>query len=327
MMKSRFRMKDIGQLSMFVGMEIDIQRESKVIMLTQTLYCEKILEEFGMKDCDSASTPMESKLKLKDSKETMENEVVDRPYRKLIGSLLYLSTHTRPDIAEAVGNLSRNLEKPTIEHWNAGMRLLKYLKGTANYGIKFEGNDLSLIGYSDSSWASTQDRKSVSGYVFMINNAPVSWRSKKQTIVALSSTEAEYVALSEAAKESVWIKKLFVELKILHQENAVLIYEDNQSCIKLTKNDSNHGRMKHVDIKYHFVKDQVEKGEVAVKYCKTEEMIADILTKSLGKAQFVYLRNLMGVYGEKVCDQERVLKGDLTFGRLVGGAGGETMEQ
>lgn len=186
---------------------------------------------------------------------------------------------------------------------------------------------MSLIRYSDSSWASTQDRKSVSGYVFMINNAPVSWRSKKQTIVALSSTEAEYVALSEAAKESVWIKKLFVELKILHQENAVLIYEDNQSCIKLTKNDSNHGRMKHVDIKYHFVKDQVEKGEIAVKYCKTEEMIADILTKSLGKAQFVYLRNLMGVYGEKVCDQERVLKGDLTFGRLIGGDGGETMEQ
>ena len=144
MMKDRFKMKDIGQLSMFLGMEIEIKRESQQIVITQKRYIERILNEFEMENCKVVITPMDSKLKLRDIKDVSDEEVVNMPYRKLVGSLLYLATHTRPDISEAVGNLSRNLEKPTNDHWNAGIRILKYLKGTSNYGIMFKGNSLSL---------------------------------------------------------------------------------------------------------------------------------------------------------------------------------------
>jgi len=313
-MKERFRMKDLGELSMFVGMEIDIKREQQKILITQNRYAERILKEFNMSESKVSTTPMESNSKLKDAASVNENELFDCEYRKLVGSLLYLSTHTRPDIAEAVGCLSRNLERPTKEHWDAGMKVLRYLKGTINYGINFQGKNMKLEGYSDASWASTPDMKSISGYVFMFNNAPISWRSKKQTVVALSSTESEYVALAECIKEAIWLKKLFIELDIMKVNEPVLIFEDNQSCIKISKNDSNHGRMKHVNIKYHFIREQVESGEVKIQYCKTENMKADMFTKSLAKSQFECLRKQIGIepnslLHSKINDSERVLKG------------------
>ena len=141
--------------------------------------------------------------------------------------------------------------------------------------------------------------KSISGYVFIMNSGPISWRSKKQTVVALSSTEAEYVALAETIKEALWLKKLLIDLEIMNQNEAVVVNEDNQSCIKLAKNNSSHGRMKHVDIKYHFIRDQVEKEEIQIKYCNTENMVADMFTKSLGRTQYNFLRDILGVK----CDQ------------------------
>ena len=294
-MIDRFKMKDIGKISVFLGMEVNIKRESHQLTVTQFQYTKRILSAFDMTECKSVSTPMESRLKLPDGSDVKDDEIIDKPYRKLIGSLLYLSTHTRPDIAEAVGSLSRNLERPTREHWEAGMYLLRYLRGTIEHGIVFEGDEANLIGYSDASWASTFDMRSVSGYVFKMNNAAISWRSRKQSVVALSSTEAEYVALAEAVKEAIWLKKLFIELQLMNQGSSTLVYEDNMSCIKVSKNDSSHGRMKHVDIKYHFIRDQVEKKEINIQYCKTTDMIADLLTKSLGKHQFILFRDLMGV--------------------------------
>jgi hypothetical protein len=294
-MKSIFKMKDLGEVSLFLGMEITRKKEENVISITQTKMIKKIVKEFNQEDSKVSSTPMDERIKLKEGKDVADADVYPCEFRKLIGCLLYLSTHTRPDISQAVSVLSRNLDRPTEEHWIAGLKIVNYLKGTAMYGLLFKGKGLTLNGYSDASWGSTSDMKSISGYIFIMNNSAVSWKSKKQTIVALSSTESEYVALSEALKEALWLKKLLVSLNLMNEKDQIKIKEDNESCIKLSKNDTSHGRMKHVNLKYHFIRDYVQDGTLLLEYCSTDKMLADMFTKPLGLKQFTYLRNEMSI--------------------------------
>ena len=151
------------------------------------------------------------------------------------------------------------------------------------------------VGYSDSDWAGDlNDRKSTSGYVFTVGGGAISWKSKKQSCVALSTAEAEYIALSQAAQEAVWLRSLYVNLK-LEMTAPTVVYEDNQSAICIAKNPQSHGRSKHIDIKYHFIREQVQQKTIEVKYCKTEDMIADLLTKGLGKEKFEKLRSMTGL--------------------------------
>ena len=213
-----------------------------------------------------------------------------------LGSLLYLSTRTRPDIAFAVNSVARFCSNPTKQHWTAVKRIFRYLRGTTWFGLLYsKGESGALIGYSDADWGGDgNDYKSTSGYVFQIGGTAVSWRSKKQTCVALSTSEAEYIALSSAAQEAVWMRALNSDLKNQPSEPTV-IFEDNQSAICLAKNPQFHGRSKHINIKFHFIREQVSTKTICLKYCPSEDMLADLLTKGISSDRFEKLRKLFGM--------------------------------
>ena len=189
---------------------------------------------------------------------------------------------TRPDISYAVSNVAKFSANPTTRHWIAVKRVMRYLKGTSDFGLVFiPQENCDCVGVSDVDWGGDlDDRKSTAGYVSEIGGGAISWRSKKQTSVALSTAEAEYVALASTAQEALWLQHLLTDL-ITEPLGSMVIYEDNQSAITMTKGPQFHGHSKHISIKYHFIRDLVTDGTVEVKYCPTQEMIADMLTKGL----------------------------------------------
>ena len=219
------------------------------------------------------------------------------PYRNAVGCLMYLMVGTRPDLAAAVGVLSQFASNPCPTHWQALKRVFRYVQGTKTHGIEFQAKEQEgLQGYSDADWAGDVDtRRSTSGYAFMMNGGCISWRSKKQRTVALSSTEAEYMALTEAVQEAIWLKAFLCELGEMSLSDAVKIHEDNQGSIALAKNPECHKRTKHIDIRYHFVREKVEDGQVVLQYCPTKEMKADLMTKPISAVQFEGLRNKLGI--------------------------------
>ena len=266
----------------------------------QSAYTERVLEKFKMSEAKPVGTPVDTSVKLTKSSE--DSEAVNQSlYQSAVGSLLYLSIWTRPDITFAVSNVAKFCSKPSNEHWTAVKRIMRYLKGTMNYGLCYDkGKPGDCVGFSDSDWAGDiNDRRSTSGYVFQICGTAVSWRSKKQSCVALSTAEAEYMALASAAQEAVWMRQLIDDLTTT-STTPMTIYEDNQSAISMAKNPQFHGRAKHIGIKHHFICEQVEKGTVVLQYCQSEDMTADILTKGLNKDQFHKLRTMTGV--KRLCD-------------------------
>ena len=235
-------------------------------------------------------------------KATDDDELVDTElYQSAVGSLLYLSTKTRPDIAYAVGNVARFSSKPSKVHWIAVKRIMRYLNGTLDYGLMYRCTG-DIAGYSDADWAGDHDdRKSTSGFVFMMSGAVISWNSKKQTCVALSTAEVEYIALAKAAQESIWLQRLLGDMGEC-LINPMTIFEDNQSTIAMTKNPQFHGRAKHIDIKFHFIREQVTAKTVELKYCRSSDMIADMMTKGLCKGQFAKLRSKSGIVDISNCE-------------------------
>ena len=292
-LSSKFDIKDLGKLSYFLGMSIVRNQEKKMTWMGQPTYAQTLLAKMGMSDCKPAKTPVDSGHRL--TKATDDEVAIDQPsYQSVVGSLMYLATCTRPDIAYAVGVLARFSSKPNQSHWTAVKCVLRYLKGTTGHGIVYRG-DSDVLGYSDADWAGdADDRKSTSGYLFLIAGGPVSWRSRKQSTVALSTAEAEYVALSIAAQECVWLRRLLSELGD-PPRGPTTILEDNQSSIAMAKNPQFHGRAKHIDIKHHFVREQVSEGSIELQYCPSNEMFADILTKGLIQQQFATLRERAGI--------------------------------
>ena len=292
----RFNAKDMGELHYFLGMKIIQNQSSGEVWIGQPVYTQNILEKFGMKDAKPVSTPVDVSSKLVTATAESSDSIDQDLYQSAVGSLLYLSVATRPDIAFAVSNVAKYCASPSKQHWIAVKRIMRYLKGTSNYGLCYiPSHHGQCIGFSDADWAGdTDDRKSTSGYMFQISGAAVSWRSKKQTCVALSTAEAEYVALSNAAQEAIWLRQLLTDMRS-DPVGATVILEDNQSAISMTKNPQYHGRAKHIDIKYHFVHDLLERETIQLKYCCSEDMIADILTKGLPREQFTKLRELSGV--------------------------------
>jgi len=291
----QFDVKDLGKLHYFLGMKIVQDEKTGKVWIGQPAYTESVLQKFGMENSKPVRTPVDTGTKL--VKATDDEECVDQKlYQSAVGSLLYLSVGTRPDITYAVSNVTKFSAKPTKQHWIAVKRIMRYLRGTIYYGLLYSRNgSKKCIGYSDSDWAGDlDDRKSTSGYLFQISGAAVSWRSKKQTCVALSTAEAEYMALAGAAQEAIWMRQLSSELKNGPTE-ATTIFEDNQSAICMAKNPQFHGRAKHIGIKYHFIREQVSSGTVDLKYCRTDEMIADMLTKGLSRDRLTKLRNMAGV--------------------------------
>ena len=213
----QFQVKDIGELHYFLGLKVVQDKESGGVHIGQPAYAEKVLQQFGMEKAKTVTTPVDASVKL--IKATEDDECVDQQlYQSAVGSLLYLSTATRPDITYAVSNVAKYSAKPTKHHWIAVKRILRYLKGTLNYSLFYsKGGATECVGFSDSDWGGDlHDRKSTSGYLFQISGAAVSWRSKKQTCVALSTAEAEYMALASAAQEAMrWSNSLYVHYTIL----------------------------------------------------------------------------------------------------------------
>ncbi|XP_057537921.1 secreted RxLR effector protein 161-like [Amaranthus tricolor] len=216
-------------------------------------------------------------------------------YRSLVGSLIYL-THTRPDIVNAVSIVSRFMSEPSKDHLTAAKRILRYIKGTKSYGIMYETEKFfKLTGYTDSDWAgSVDDRKSTSGYVFQLGNKVVSWSSKKQATVALSSAEAEYIAATSAAREAVWLRRVLIDLQH-KQETPTTMFCDNMSTIAMTKNPVFHIRSKHIEIRHHYIRELVDKKEIELQFCKMGEQLADIFTKPISTDRFIDFRRRLRV--------------------------------
>jgi hypothetical protein len=296
MLSSKFDMSDLGQVHWLLGMKVDIHPGG--IRMSQQLYVEGVLKKFGMHDCHAVGTPLEGRLTEGmipvDEKEKKEMEQV--PYRQAIGCLMYLMVGTRPDLAVAVSQASRFMENPGPQHWQAIKHIMRYLRGTSGWCLNYSSaGRLDLVGYCDADWAGDVDtRKSTTGYTFMVAGASVTWNCKRQQTVALSSTEAEYMALCNAAKEAIWLRGLLKEIGC-EQEGATVLYGDNQGSIALAKNPVYHARTKHIDVQHHFIRNLVEGKEIDLEYVHTSQNIADVLTKPLVKAKHLKCVNDMGV--------------------------------
>ncbi|KAK2443673.1 putative mitochondrial protein [Trifolium repens] len=293
-MNKEFEMTDLGSLSYFLGMEF--VKTSKGMMMYQHKYASELLERFEMDSCNQVSNPCDTNSKLK---ECSEEEVVDSTmFKQIIGSLRYLC-NSRPDISYAVGVVSRFMNMPRKSHLIAAKRVLRYVKGTINYGLLFPKSDaaaqVELIGYSDSDWCGDMiDRRSTSGYVCMLNGASICWSSKKQPVTALSSCEAEYIASTYAAYQLIWLESLMRELKCQLKLPLKLLV-DNKSAINLARNPVSHGRSKHIETRFHFIREQVLNGKIEVVHCPTHDQIADALTKAIKLDRFEALRESLGV--------------------------------
>ena len=291
----RFAMHDLGEAHFILGMKITRDKQNRRLWLTQGKYLSEVIEKFGMKDCKIIATPQQMGQRLEKNN---DNPVNMKEYQALIGSLTYAAMSTRPDITEALNVVSQFASNPNETHWKAAKRILRYLKGTLDYGICFCGSsnkDVKLSGFVDADWAGdVETRKSQSGYVFYLCGGPVSWVSRKQTVVALSTTEAEYVAAAFAAQELIWLRKLLQELGF-QQKMATVLFEDSTSAIEVSRNPKFHGRMKHIDIRHHFLRDAVEAGTLILQYCQTDNQLADIMTKALPRDKFETFRKLLGV--------------------------------
>jgi len=294
-------MSDLGLLSYYLG--IEVKQAGGEITLCQSSYAARILDSAGMTSCNPCHTPIEAKLKLSKLKEG--EPVNPTQYRSIIGSLRYL-VNSRPDIAYAVGIASRYMECPGAQHWAVVKQILRYVRGTLNYGFSYtDGMQLSaIIGYSDSDLAGdVDDRKSTSGMVFFLDKNIITWTSQKQKVVALSSCEAEYMAASTAACQAVWLSKMLSEIQGC-QPTTVKLHAENQSAIALSKNPAFHDRSKHIDTRFHFIRECVADGKIEVEHVGTEGKLADILTKALGRIKFIELRRRLGVIDVKLAKQD-----------------------
>ncbi|KAH9699250.1 hypothetical protein KPL71_024275 [Citrus sinensis] len=295
---SVFALNDLGKLSYFLG--IKVLYDQDCIYLSHKKYIRDLLAKVDMLDCKGVITPMCSG---KDSKlqKIVKGELGcyienDTHYRSIVGGLQYLIL-TRPEIAHSVHKLSQYVSAPTMQHLMACKRVLKYLKETQDYGLKFvKDGDMKITSFIDADWGSDlDDRKSIGVYCVYLGNNLISWSSKKQTVVTKSSTESEYRALASAASEIAWLKSLFLEMGVCCVERPT-VWCDNMSAIELVKNPVFHSRTKHIEIDVHFIRDKVLAGNLKICYVPSEDQIADILTKPLSSPQFNYLRDKLNVF-------------------------------
>ncbi|GBE85559.1 hypothetical protein SCP_0800760 [Sparassis crispa] len=299
MIKSKLEITDNGELHWLLGIEIRRNLEKHTIALSQRAYIESIIARYGFADAKQLSQPMDTHVHLSVDQcpvTTAEYAVMrDKPYLEALGALQYVSVATRPDITFTVGQLAQFSRNPGIMHWNALKHVYQYLKGTADLWLVLGGSeDNDVVGYSDADGMSTEGRRPVSGYVFMLNGGAVSWSSKRQDLVTLSTTEAEYVALTHASKEALWLRSFIIEL-FGNPEVPIPLRSDNQSAIALSKDDRFHARTKHIDIRFHFIHYAIADGKISLSYCPTEDMTADILTKALPSMKSKHFASSMGL--------------------------------
>jgi hypothetical protein len=278
--RSQWETTDLGEPTKIVGIEITLR--DRTVMISQQQYIENILKKEGLERANSVSTPLDQNVPIEPNPEGNEGNR-SNAYASLLGELQFLANTSRPDITFVVNRLAAYTANPSLQHTSALKRVLRYLAGTKSYGIMYgdtRGHPDTFHGYVDAAWANQDERKSTSGYVFLSCGGVITWKSKKQTITAQSSTEAEYIALSEASREACWLRSLHFELGF-PQTGPSLIKCDNEGAIAMAKNSQFHQRSKHVDIKWHLIKDKIKENQVHVESCRDHEQTADILTKPI----------------------------------------------
>lgn len=306
MLSARFKMKDLGELHYILGWEITRNRQERTVFVSQRKYAMTVLERFQMSKCNGCKTPGTADLKLSkvmcptdaDEKALMKT----KPYRAVIGSLMYLMLGTRPDFAYLVRECSQFLENPGVLHWRAAKRGLRYLKETLDWGLRLGGIewvngrlDNHLEAFADADFANrTDDRKSVAGYLTKFCGSTISWSSQTEKTVALHTTEAEYMALSLLVQEVVHLRQMLKELKV-QQRYPSEVYVDNESAKKLAKNPQFHNRTKHIDVRHHFVRERIELKQIDVERVAGADNVADAFTKPLARPAFEKHRTEMGL--------------------------------
>lgn len=287
-LKENFEMKDLGEASFVLGIEIHRDRPRGILGLSQKSYIDKVLKRFGMHDCKPGDTPIAKGDKFcleQCPKGKLEIEEMQKiPYASAVGSLMYAQVCTRPDIAYIVGVLGRYLSNPGMDHWKATKRVMRYLQRTKDRMLTYQRSDnMEIIGYSDSDFAGCQDsRKSTLGYVFLLAGGAISWRSAKQSLVTSSTMAAELVAVYEASLQGIWLRNFITCLRILEGiERPLKLYCDNKAAVMYSNNNRSSVKSKFVDIKYRVVKEWVQSGKFTIEHLGTNSMIADPLTKGI----------------------------------------------
>ncbi|KAK0589611.1 hypothetical protein LWI29_016288 [Acer saccharum] len=287
---SNFHLKDLGSLKYFLGIEISASKNG--IFFSQRKYALEIIKDAGPLGAAPVDTPMERGLKLSD-----KGDLLREPgqYRRLVGRLIYL-TVSRPDITYAVHVLSRFMHQPRKFHMEAALRVVRYLKGAPGQGLFFSSNsDCKLRAYCDSDWAGCPlTRRSTTGYCVFLGPSLISWRSKRQKTVSLSSAEAEYRAMTGACCELTWLRYLLRDLGLSQQESA-LLYCDNKAALHIAANPVFHERTRHIEMDCHYIKDKIQDGSVVTRHVGSAHQLADVLTKPLGKEIFVPMIHKLGV--------------------------------
>ena len=295
-----YKLTNFGEVSVVLGIRVRRKFLQGTTIIEQESYCDNVLKRFNMEDCKGKDTPIDDSIVLTDSvspsnkKEATEMEM--KPYREAVGSLMYLMISTRPDLAVAVQAVSRFGANPGLQHWNAVLRIFQYLKKTKSLGLKYSKlHEPTISGYCDANFNRCLDsRRSTTGYVFKLGGGATSWRSKRQHSVVLSTAESEYVAACEATREAMWGRSLLEELGS-KQQNATLIHSDSTSALSMINNAACNERMKHIDVKCHDVREKAAEGHVTFKYCPTDLMIADSLTKGVPKPKVKMCNDGMGL--------------------------------
>jgi hypothetical protein len=293
----KFKMVDMGVLHHILG--IKVEQQNNCLHMSQETYINGLLKKYRLEDVKVVSTPANTSVHLQKHTEDSESKLVDiKSYQSMVGSLLYCALGTRPDIQYAVSTVAQFNSQPDQSHLTAVKRIFAYLKGTSHLKLTYHRlpTPAPLIGYCDADFArDPTERKSVSGYTFLMSGGAITWYSGKQKCVSVSTSNAEYIALGVAAREALFLKHLLEEMG--EECRSVKIMEDNQPTLAMTQNPVYHGKQKHIGIQHHFIRDEVQQGTIVLEYCPTEMMIADVLTKPLIKGRHQIMTEQLGLHG------------------------------
>ena len=295
-LRNRFQMTDLGPCSYYLGMSIRRDRQNRILYLSQEAYIHKVIHQFGMDDCTPVSTPIETSPLPENRPEYTYPSGQRIEYQRIVGSLMYIMLGTRGDIAYAVSMASRYLANPGPQHMKLARRILRYLKGTRALRLAYKGHLQMLKGFTDADWAGCRDtRRSTAGYLFNIGSGAISWQSKRQSVVALSTCEAEFMGQTQATKEAIWLRRLLNELNMSQGKAATIICGDNQGAIALSSNPQYHSRTKHMEIQRKWQGEIRGTETVELRYVPTTDQIADGLTKPLARDRFEWFRKGLGI--------------------------------
>ena len=293
-----------GLIGWFLGFQIKRDRKNKTLLINQHAYIESLAKKYWLTNAKPVKTPIEpGTYYAKEQCPSMPNQVAKMnsiPYSEAIGSVLWPAIVSRPDVAYAIGILSQFIQNPGQLHWEGVKQIISYLYSTKDHCLTFCGKGKKLIkGFSDADWASQRDRHSISGYVPFLGCGAITWSSKKQHIIALSSTRSKYIAQTHAPKEVIWIRSFILEIQ-QDQSGPIDLLCDNQGAIALAKDNKFHVRTKHIDLRHHFIREAVKEEKIKVTYIPSEENVADIFMKALARPKYEGFVKKLGLRNEGV---------------------------